>query len=336
MAIISSRPKLVLVLGFISIVSLLIAVVSIGLKRLDTIGSKLGLVVNQHSVQASHIQNMVSSALERTILLSNIAVSNDTFLREELVDSIYKLGGQFMHERQALIALGVNEAEQVLLDEQKKYTAQVLPFQYQVIELARSGKQHDAIHFMYTSAIPAQSQVVSTLNKLSDLQFVKSRDELHVAGNEYQKTRQQILITSICALILGIGIIVYAVRKIEKMTVDISLGNTKLNKANQVLKNKIIELSSAQYRLSQSEMQERIIRENIMDAVITINDRGIIDSCNPAAEIMFGYSADEMLGSNVSMLMPDPHQSRHDDYITEFMQGKRENVLGMTKSYRDT
>ena len=60
----------------------------------------------------------------------------------------------------------------------------------------------------------------------------------------------------------------------------------------------------------------------VRDGIITINSKGIIEAFNPGAEDIFGYKTHEMLGKNISMLMPEPIKSAHDDYIKRFLDGK--------------
>jgi two-component system sensor kinase FixL len=66
-----------------------------------------------------------------------------------------------------------------------------------------------------------------------------------------------------------------------------------------------------------------------IDAVIIIDHRGIIESFNPAAEKMFGYGAEEILGSNVSLLMPEPDRSAHDSYIARYLGSGIPRILGI-------
>ena len=56
--------------------------------------------------------------------------------------------------------------------------------------------------------------------------------------------------------------------------------------------------------------------QSAVDAIISINAVGMIESVNPATETLFGYVAPEMLGQNVRMLMPDPYLSQHGLYST--------------------
>jgi len=59
----------------------------------------------------------------------------------------------------------------------------------------------------------------------------------------------------------------------------------------------------------------RGILESAVTAIITIDDRGLIESVNPATERLFGYNAAELGGHNVKVLMPEPYKAEHDGYI---------------------
>ena len=65
-----------------------------------------------------------------------------------------------------------------------------------------------------------------------------------------------------------------------------------------------------------------------VDAIIIIDDCGIIEQFNPAAERMFGYTEQEVLGQNVSMLMPEPQRSQHDGYIEQYLESGEGRVIG--------
>jgi two-component system sensor kinase FixL len=66
-----------------------------------------------------------------------------------------------------------------------------------------------------------------------------------------------------------------------------------------------------------------------VDAIITIDERGIIQSVNPATERLFGYAAAELLGGNVSLLMPEPDRSRHDGYLGRYLNGGQARIIGI-------
>ncbi len=73
----------------------------------------------------------------------------------------------------------------------------------------------------------------------------------------------------------------------------------------------ITERKMAEEKLRDNETRLSAILENMVDGVITIDENGIIESFNPAAEHLFGYSADQVLGKNLNILMPESYRSEH-------------------------
>ena len=71
------------------------------------------------------------------------------------------------------------------------------------------------------------------------------------------------------------------------------------------------------------------ILEAAVDAVITIDEQGIIQSANPAVERLFGYPPADLIGRNVSMLMPSPHRERHDQYLAHYLRTGEAKVIGI-------
>ncbi len=65
------------------------------------------------------------------------------------------------------------------------------------------------------------------------------------------------------------------------------------------------------------------------DAIITIDQRGIIETFAGSAERIFGYSAAEIVGKNVNMLMPEPHASQHDAYIRKYLETGETRIIGI-------
>ena len=71
------------------------------------------------------------------------------------------------------------------------------------------------------------------------------------------------------------------------------------------------------------------IFEAVIDAVITIYENGLIETVNPAGEKLFGYTEDELLGRNVSVLMPSPHHEQHDQYLNNYKGGGTPKIIGI-------
>lgn len=72
------------------------------------------------------------------------------------------------------------------------------------------------------------------------------------------------------------------------------------------------------------------IIENAIDGIITIDDRGLIENINPAALQLFGFETrEELLGKNVSVLMPEPDKKRHDSYISNYEKTGHKKIIGI-------
>ncbi len=80
-------------------------------------------------------------------------------------------------------------------------------------------------------------------------------------------------------------------------------------------------------RFKESETWRHSLLDNVMHAIITIDPHGIVQSFNPAAGKLFGYQEKEILGANVSTLMPEPHRSRHDGYLERYRTTGEAHIL---------
>ncbi len=81
----------------------------------------------------------------------------------------------------------------------------------------------------------------------------------------------------------------------------------------------------------QAHLKIASINDALFDAVILINDRGIIETINPATIKMFGYSDQELIGHNIKMLMPEPFAGEHDRYLQHFLTTRVAKIIGKTR-----
>jgi two-component system sensor histidine kinase EvgS len=86
---------------------------------------------------------------------------------------------------------------------------------------------------------------------------------------------------------------------------------------------------AAQAALRDSATRIQTILNTVTDGIITINEQGIVETINPAAERLFGYVPTEIVGQNISMLMPEPYRSQHDGYLKYYCTTGEARIIGI-------
>jgi two-component system, LuxR family, sensor kinase FixL len=91
----------------------------------------------------------------------------------------------------------------------------------------------------------------------------------------------------------------------------------------------ITETKRVQAALRASERRYQSIVDSAVDAILLIDRRGRVEAFNRAAEHLFGFAAQEVIGQNVNMLMPQPYHSEHDAYIHRYLTTHEKRIIGI-------
>jgi two-component system sensor kinase FixL len=103
----------------------------------------------------------------------------------------------------------------------------------------------------------------------------------------------------------------------------VTKGNTQQDKLNE----KNNDVQDANAKLS-------ALLDAAVDAIIIIDHRGNVELFNAAAESMFGYQSAEVVGNNVNMLMPEPYQAEHDNYLQNYMHTNKARIIGIGREVK--
>lgn len=108
--------------------------------------------------------------------------------------------------------------------------------------------------------------------------------------------------------------------------IEISLPNT-VEETDLLIK----AFRNMQDQVHQRQTRLESILDNAAEGIITIDVSGHVETFNSAAQTLFGYSADEVVGKNISMLVPEPHRSMHDQYLDTYKKQDQESVIGLMR-----
>jgi two-component system sensor kinase FixL len=105
--------------------------------------------------------------------------------------------------------------------------------------------------------------------------------------------------------------------------------NQELASSHKALRESDARFCSLVEELNSREAHLRSILATVPDAMVTIDERGSIQSFSATAERLFGFTADEVQGKNVSTLMPAPYRQEHDGYLSRYLTTGERSIIGV-------
>lgn len=91
------------------------------------------------------------------------------------------------------------------------------------------------------------------------------------------------------------------------------------------------QLQEALNSIWNKEIRHRTIMDNMLEGLVTIDQKGRIDSINKATEDIFGYTAQDLLGTNISLLMPENDAKHHDNHLAKHTTNSKSHVINLSR-----
>jgi PAS domain S-box-containing protein len=91
----------------------------------------------------------------------------------------------------------------------------------------------------------------------------------------------------------------------------------------------VSERKQSEQKVKDSENRVKAVLENVVDGIINIDEEGTVERFNPAAESIFGYTLEEVIGNNIKMLMPEPYHAEHDQYLENYLKTGKAQIIGL-------
>jgi two-component system sensor kinase FixL len=137
--------------------------------------------------------------------------------------------------------------------------------------------------------------------------------------------------------IIGIGREVVG-RRSDGSTFPIDLSVSEVELGERRLFTGIVRDITARKRdeaaVRESEARLSAVVETAVDGILTIDEQGIVGTMNPAAERLFGYAAVEVVGRNISLLMPNPYRDEHDGYLDHYRRTGERRIIGIGREVK--
>ena len=118
--------------------------------------------------------------------------------------------------------------------------------------------------------------------------------------------------------------------------VDFNINRSDVLGANQFICtiNDISDRKQAELALRNNMARTAAIIDTVKDGIFTIDEKGIVQSTNPAVEEIFGYFAGEIEGKNINILMPERHSNTHDKYLSDYISTGENSVVGNIREFK--
>ena len=233
-------------------------------------------------------------------------------------------------ESDALIRLeniGMNAMKGLFLDKEGEFTTKKEPDFEMARNLLHGKDYHDA-----------KSRIMKPIDDFFLLLEWRATNDL----NSIREQNQAIIlgITILTIITIGFALFVFFLlkRRVINPLSQLEQGAENIKDGDysfqiDILSQDEVGHLASTFNSMASAIEERTARlrsiiESAIDAIILIDSNGLMQEFSPAAERIFGYSKADVIGKNITILMPEPHQSKHDQYLMNYMNGGKPNIMG--------
>jgi len=255
---------------------------------------------------------MRDAAEKRAFILFSATAVDDFFDREQLRQDMSAHAVRFIRAQKRINQDRLTAGEQIAF---KNIMASVRVSQPSVeaaMDLVVEEKWNDQVQATVIQALTQYQNLHNALNT-----FVAEVE----TGTRSQRLNLEKLRTKEMQVIPVLGLFLFALSSlIGVFVVRREIARTK------ELERRVEERTT---QLGERDTHYRTIIETAADGIITTDMRGRIESFNPACERIFGYHADELIGQNVSALMPGHDARHHDGYMEEYNKGGQAKIIGV-------
>ncbi len=318
------RTKFVLAGGFAALLALMAVLTVMGVGVLTALYEDIEAErLSSEKIQKVHI--MREAIRRRSFSMLYVQTLTDFFDRDEERLRFNGFAGDFIVARDGYLEFGVTAEERAILDRLRKALRATQAFVEETMRLAVEGENREMIEAATLEAVRNQRPLLDTLNELVAYQVRTSA----MRSAHIKESQKDILAVAVFAAvaILGLSILIslYAYRR-------------EVYQTNQLVR-EIAERKQAEDAALEAQARLSGILQIAPDAVISVGGDMNIQLFNQGAERIFGYTAGQVLGQPLEILMPEYFRKNHRRLVEEFgrsdesyrLMDRRQDVLGLRK-----
>ncbi|MFT5121703.1 MAG: PAS domain S-box-containing protein [Kiritimatiellia bacterium] len=320
----------------------------------DDLAMRISLLIEMEAAESDGANNRILLLKKMADFRGQLSRSQHAFQRySEDFESIY-LTQVLDYRREAMQALAeINASERLISQDQlgqlgllNDQVQEYLSLSEDLFDRAVDAESNAADSWLGRECVPRARDVLIQLDEIAAWENARM---LHLASAVNRISRlAPIVFSALLVLMMGtayltsrrgadrvtgrVGTLVAASREVAagRMQRDIPVeGQDELSLLAESFNRMRASLVDREKALQHKEQESRLIIETASDGIVIINEVGQIELFNPAAETLFGYRADEVVGQNVNMLMPAPHAEAHDGYLKHYLETGEKKIIGI-------
>ena len=207
--------------GFAIVLTLMVSLTLIGLSQMAAINNRLERIVDENNVKTELATIMRDSLRDRAISMHTIVVLDDPFELDDELQRFFEYGAHFTQARQKLDQMPLSTAEKQVLARLFNLTTITQPVVIKTIELGLDNNNFEALQILQNETIPLQKKLEKELDELVKLQRDATRAAATEASQAYNQTRLLMVVLGISAVILGVFIAAFVIRRAKTQTLEI-------------------------------------------------------------------------------------------------------------------
>ena len=189
---------------------------------------------------------------------------------------------------------------------------------------------------LLTAAVMGVAVVGMHYTGMEAAQFTPTGSALSVPAETLDAKKLAVVISIVTLLMFTVSLFLSFLNKQwrllqkarKRLENSVQYRESLLQDAEELFAMGTLERRKIEQSLLDSQKRMRVIMDHVVEGIITIDEDSRIESFNPAAEKIFGYKAEEVLGQCVTLLMPEVYHDAHFDGVQRYVQTGKAKILG--------